>query len=99
MFKKISSLLNVRLKLKLITIFFGNLIVTSLEFLSLASVPLAIGLLLNTGNNEIDLPIIKDLIKNIKFEENSYGVFFIILFFYFYSKIFFWNHNVFRSKI
>ena len=90
MFKKINSLLNIKLKLKLVAIFFGNLIVTSLEFLSLASVPLAIGLLLNTGSNEIDLPIINDLIKNFKFEENSYGVFFIILFFLFlFKNIFF----------
>ena len=99
MFKKISSLLNVRLKLKLITIFFGNLIVTSLEFLSLASVPLAIGLLLNTGNNEIDLPIIKDLIKNIKFEKIHMEYFLLFYFFIFIQKYFFWNHNVFRSKI
>ena len=89
MFKKISSLLNVRLKLKLITIFFGNLIVTSLEFLSLASVPLAIGLLLNTGNNEIDLPIIKDLIKILNLKKIHMECFLLFCFFYFYSKIFF----------
>ena len=50
MLKKINVLLSKKLKFKLIFIFFGNLLVTSLEFLSLASVPVAITLILSRGS-------------------------------------------------
>lgn len=90
MLKKINSLLNARLKLKLIIIFFGNLIVTGLEFLSLASIPVAITLLLNSDNQQINLPLINKFISNFSFDEKSFTLFFIILFFLFlFKNIFF----------
>tara|TARA_X000000950_G_scaffold68331_1_gene84396 strand:- start:3064 stop:4821 length:1758 start_codon:yes stop_codon:yes gene_type:complete len=86
MLKKINVLLTSKLKFKLIFIFVGNLLVTSLEFLSLASVPLAITILLNSDGNNLNLPIVGELFKNVNFDGEVYKIFFIILFFVFLLK-------------
>lgn len=86
MLKKINVLLSKKLKFKLIFIFFGNLLVTSLEFLSLASVPVAITLILNAEDPSKNFPIIGEFFNSFDAEGVSYKTFFILLFFVFLVK-------------
>lgn len=86
MLKKINVLLSKKLKFKLIFIFFGNLLVTSLEFLSLASVPVAITLILSAEDPSKNFPIIGEFFNSFDAEGVSYKTFFILLFFVFLVK-------------
>ena len=86
MFKKINALISTKQKIALIFIFFGNFLITGLEFLSLASIPLIISLIISPDFIESNIPIFKLFIENLIFEKGNYKNLFVLIFFLFLIK-------------
>lgn len=86
MLKKISALISTNQKIILFFIFSGNFFVTGLEFLSLASVPIIISLLINPNITNSSIPFLQSLLEGVFINETSYKNIFIFIFFLFFFK-------------
>lgn len=86
MIKKVSALLTRSQKIFLFFMLFGNFMIIGLEFLSLASVPIILSLILNPELDSSNIPFLNLITDNFTINEAIYKKLFLLLFFIFLFK-------------